>query len=108
MTSLEMKADLERSKAEAEALAQLWLCLIGAAPDVRYFHALIYRHGYDATKKAVERTAVKCSQLNGTMSAEYQVKYCASCAKNETTQSEATRRKHNYPFVQDGAICSQK
>jgi hypothetical protein len=103
MTPIEMKEDLERSKTEAEALVQLWACLIGTAPDVRYFRSLIYRHGYDAAKNAVERTAVKSSQLNGAMSAEYQVKYCASCAKNEVARNEGTRRKHSYPFVEAGA-----
>ncbi|HET6844959.1 MAG TPA: hypothetical protein VFK06_25235 [Candidatus Angelobacter sp.] len=102
MTASELKEHLQRSKAEAEALSQLWMCLIGPAPDARYFHSLLYRNGYDATKSAVERTAVKFSQLNGTMTEDYALKYCATCAKNATgieqqgrqTLSDNTLMKH--------------
>jgi hypothetical protein len=94
MTASELKAQLQRSKAESDALSQLWMCLIGPAPDARYFHSLIYKHGYDATKSAVERTAVKFSQLNGTMTDEYAVKYCASCAKNAKTRIDMEQQGH--------------
>jgi len=104
MTPVQLKEKLEGSKAEVQALSQLWICLIGPAPDARFLHSLIYKHGYDATKSAVESTAVKFSQLNGTMSEEYSLRYCASCAKNallramqeqpEQTLSQNTLIKH--------------
>lgn len=81
MNANELRQDLERSSTEADALQKLWEYLIGAAPAGRQFHTWLYRYGYEATKKAVERTSVKFSQLKGEMDAEYQVRYCSVCAK---------------------------
>jgi hypothetical protein len=87
MTATELKTGLERSTTEAEALSQLWSCLIGTPLVIRHFHTWLYRYGYEATKAAVERTATKFSQLNGAMDEEYLLRYCGTCAKNAQSRA---------------------
>jgi hypothetical protein len=100
MTAQELKKDLDRRTEEASALAQLWAATIGTAPEHAQFFRWLGCYGFDTMRASIERTATKFAQLNGAMDSEYQRKYCTSVAKNEIAHSEATRRKHNYPYVE--------
>ena len=93
-------AELMQRTDEATALSRLWVSLIGTAPEPAQFHRWLGNFGFDNTMAAVQRTAQKFALLSGRMDSDYQRKYCTSCAKNAQAQSEATRRKHNYPFME--------
>ena len=94
-------AELMRRTQETTALVQLWVCLMGKpSPETEQFYHWLLRFGFDGTRDAIERTAHKAKLLHGGMGLDYRRKYCTSVAKNARAQSEATKRKHTYPFVQ--------
>ena len=97
--------ELMQRTEQTTALVQLWACLMGQpSPETEQFYHWLLRFGFDGTKDAIERTAHKLKLLRGDMDADYRRKYCTSVATNEKARREATRRKHNYPYVEQVTV----
>lgn len=93
-------AQLMTRMQETRALTELWSSLLGSTPEPTQFWRWLDAFGFQATQAAIERTFKKSLSLNGSMNAEYMLRYTTSVAKQ---RRNAASVENKFPIMADSS-----